>query len=92
MAEAGCTPGQAALAWVAGRIAPAAIPIVGARTAAQLRENLACLDIVLTDTQRQRLDDASSIDLGFPHDFLTREGTRPYLYGDFADRIDGPPR
>jgi hypothetical protein len=33
------------------------------------------------------LNDASQIDLGFPHEFL--EGTRAVTYGGYYDEIDG---
>ncbi|MEZ4386755.1 MAG: aldo/keto reductase [Candidatus Krumholzibacteriia bacterium] len=90
--ELGCTAGQAALAWVRQREKPVMIPIIGARTAAQLRENLGCLQITFGEAQRQRLEAASAIDLGFPHEFLQRASTQPYLHGEFGDRIDPPSR
>jgi hypothetical protein len=64
------------------------IPIVGARTAEQLRENLGCLDLELIPEQRARLDAASAIDLGFPHDFLRQDTIRGYVHGDNFARID----
>lgn len=90
--EVGCTASQAALAWVRQRDKPVMIPIVGARRAEQLRENLKCLDVVFSDDHRARLEQASRIDLGFPHEFLQRDATQQYLHGNFQDRIDGSPR
>jgi len=46
------------------------IPIVGARTLAQAKENFGCLAHPLSEAERVRLDQASRIELGFPHDFL----------------------
>jgi aryl-alcohol dehydrogenase-like predicted oxidoreductase len=69
--EIGRSPAQVALAWVRqgeGVI----VPLVGARTRDQLDDNLGCLDLVLTPEQKARLDDASAIELGFPHDFLAQ--------------------
>jgi aryl-alcohol dehydrogenase-like predicted oxidoreductase len=69
--EIGRSPAQVALAWVRqgeGVI----VPLVGARTPAQLDDNLGCLDLVVTPEQKARLDDASAIELGFPHDFLAQ--------------------
>jgi aryl-alcohol dehydrogenase-like predicted oxidoreductase len=69
--EIGRSPAQVALAWVRqgeGVI----VPLVGARTKQQLEDNLGCLDLVLTPEQKARLDDASAIELGFPHDFLAQ--------------------
>jgi aryl-alcohol dehydrogenase-like predicted oxidoreductase len=69
--EVGRTPAQVALAWV--RQGPGVIvPLVGARTRAQLDDNVGCLELTLTPEQQQRLDDASKIELGFPHEFLAQ--------------------
>ena len=67
--ELGVTPSQVAIAWVCGGEGNI-IPLVGARTAAQLEDNLGALDVTLTDAQLKRLNDASAISLGFPHDML----------------------
>jgi aryl-alcohol dehydrogenase-like predicted oxidoreductase len=86
--QIGCTPNQLALAWAMQNPLVPVIPIVGARTADQFRENLGCLEVAISETQRGRLDDISQIELGFPHDFLRRETTQPHLHGDFQGRID----
>ncbi len=86
--EIGCEPGQAALAWVRRAAGPAMIPIVGARTADQLTANLRCLEVELSDDQLSRLDVASRVDLGFPHEFLRKDPIRAYVHGNFADRVD----
>ncbi|MBD3221318.1 aldo/keto reductase [bacterium] len=90
--QIGCTPNQAALAWVKARSAPLMIPIVGARTADQLRENLGCLEVTFTTEQLEGLSEVSAIDLGFPHEFLRKDSTRTVLHGEFADRIDAERR
>lgn len=65
------TPAVVALAWL--RAQPARpIPILGSRTAAQLEELLGCLDLDLPDDASRRLDAASAVPLGYPHDFLDR--------------------
>jgi aryl-alcohol dehydrogenase-like predicted oxidoreductase len=67
--EIGRTPAQVALNWV--RQADAEIvPLVGARVAEQLRENLGCLEFSLDDRAMRRLNEVSRIELGFPRDFL----------------------
>lgn len=86
--EMGCAPGQAALAWVRQQSPAVTIPLLGARTLDQLRENLGCLSLVLNQEQLVRLNAASAIDLGFPHEFLQKETIRPYIHGEFFDRID----
>lgn len=80
-AEAGHEPAQVALAWTLENPAVTA-PIVGARTLAQLEQNLAALDVRLTDDQLARLEAASAIELGFPHDFLTLPMVRNVVFGE----------
>jgi aryl-alcohol dehydrogenase-like predicted oxidoreductase len=80
--ENGCTPAQAAIAWVLARPAPpTVIPIVGARTEAQTAENLAALDVRLDEDALARLDDAGRPQLGFPRDFLESNGVRELIFG-----------
>jgi aryl-alcohol dehydrogenase-like predicted oxidoreductase len=67
--ELGCTPAQVALAWTL--LNPAVTsPILGARTLAQLQDNLGALDLRFSDEHIGRLDAASRIELGFPHELL----------------------
>jgi hypothetical protein len=64
------------------------IPIVGARRLAQFRDNLACLDLKLDGAQLKRLDSASHVELGFPHDFYDRDMVKGLLYGGLRDKLD----
>jgi hypothetical protein len=48
----------------------------------QLEDNLGALSVTLDDHQKKRLDEASAIDLGFPHAFLQRALTRNVMFGD----------
>jgi aryl-alcohol dehydrogenase-like predicted oxidoreductase len=77
---------QVALAWLRYRCVPV-IPILGARKLAQLQDNLASLDLMLSPAQGQTLDDASRIEMGFPHDFYTKDMVRTFVYGGLRDRI-----
>jgi aryl-alcohol dehydrogenase-like predicted oxidoreductase len=79
--ELGRPPSQVALAWVSNRPGVTA-PIIGARTLAQLEDNLGSLDVTLTGDQLGRLEAASAVELGFPHDFLARPLTRTVMFGD----------
>ena len=54
----------------------------------QFRDNLACLDLNLSESQVARLDAASRIELGFPHDFYGRDLVKGLVYGGLRDRID----
>jgi aryl-alcohol dehydrogenase-like predicted oxidoreductase len=79
-AELGHTVSQIALAWVRSRGLDV-IPIVGARTPAQLAENLKALDFVLPAEALARLDAATAIELGFPHDFINEDSLAGFVYG-----------
>ena len=83
------TPSQVALNWIRQRQNDKAvmIPILGARTEAQVKDNLGCLDFELTSDQLKRLDEKSKIQLGFPHDFMS-EAARVFLYGNTFSLID----
>jgi aryl-alcohol dehydrogenase-like predicted oxidoreductase len=78
--ELGKTPSQVALAWTMLNNSVTA-PIIGARTSAQLEDNLGALDVQLDDELCQRLNRATAIDLGFPHSFLERDMTREVMFG-----------
>jgi aryl-alcohol dehydrogenase-like predicted oxidoreductase len=83
------TPSQVALNWIRQRQNDKAvmIPIVGARTEVQVKDNLGCLDFELTSDQLKRLDEKSKIQLGFPHDFMS-EAARIFLYGNTFSLTD----
>jgi aryl-alcohol dehydrogenase-like predicted oxidoreductase len=67
----GRTPAQVALAWVR-QGQGVVIPLVGAKTREQLDDNLGCLEFELDSNDKAALDEASHIELGFPHDFLAQ--------------------
>lgn len=88
--EVGCTPSQVAIRWMMERPATM-IPLIGARNTEQLNDNLDVLDVSLSDEQIARLDEVSSIKLGFPHEFLQSDGVRHNLYGGTYNLIDPKP-
>jgi aryl-alcohol dehydrogenase-like predicted oxidoreductase len=53
--EKGCAPGQLALAWVLAQ-GDDVVPIPGTKRRPYLEENVAALEVVLTDADRKRLD------------------------------------
>jgi aryl-alcohol dehydrogenase-like predicted oxidoreductase len=77
---------QVALAWLRFRPVPV-IPIIGARKLPQLKDNLASSDVSLSAEQLKTLDEASRIELGFPHEFYRRDLVRGLVYGGMGDRI-----
>ena len=85
--ETGHPPSQVALNWLRQRQTPV-IPIIGARRAAQVQDNLKCLDWQLTDEQLAKLDNATKIEVGFPHDFLANDFVRQMVFGGTHAMID----
>jgi aryl-alcohol dehydrogenase-like predicted oxidoreductase len=73
--EAGKTPAQVAINWLLGRPGITA-PIVGARTIAQLENNLGACGWSLDAEQVRRLDDGSAIPLPYPYDELAQAERR----------------
>jgi aryl-alcohol dehydrogenase-like predicted oxidoreductase len=85
-AKAGRTPSQIAINWVRQR-PYSMIPILGARSEKQLKDNLGCLDFELTPEQIDCLNEASPIDLGFPHSFLSSSHVRGLIFGKTFPQI-----
>lgn len=86
--EVGASPAQVALSWLRQQPYEGLIPIVGARRLPQIRDSLGCLEVTLAPEQLERLHAVSRIELGFPHEFLQREGIRKVLYGGVADQME----
>jgi aryl-alcohol dehydrogenase-like predicted oxidoreductase len=86
--EVGRSMSQVAINWVRQQShSNVIVPILGARSEKQIRDNLAVLEWALTSEQLAQLTDASPIDYGFPRDFLER-GARNYIFGKTFDQID----
>ncbi|CAD0217439.1 aldo/keto reductase [Agrobacterium tumefaciens] len=62
----GVSAAQIALAWLIGRKAVTSI-IIGGRTEAQFKDNLAAADLQLSAEERKRLDDVSLLPLLYPY-------------------------
>ena len=67
--ELGCTPAQVALAWTL-RDRAITSPVIGARTPAQLKDNLGALAVSFSADQLARLDAVSAVPPVFPMDVL----------------------
>lgn len=65
----GAAPSAVALAWLLARPELSTV-IVGARTVAQLEQNLAALQVQLTSSEVAALDAASTPAWGYPYDFI----------------------
>ncbi len=91
-AETGRPATHVAIAWLVDRAAASTtslIPILGPRTRAQLDGTLGALDLVLTRDQVARLDAASAVPLGVPHEQLAQNAAG--YTGGKADLIDRSP-
>lgn len=94
----GKTPAQVALNWVraqdsaiggaAGGERGVIVPIIGARTVEQVKDNLGALKWKLTKKDLAELDEASRVELGFPHDFLNMEVIKNVVYGSTLKDTD----
>ncbi|MEM1113200.1 MAG: aldo/keto reductase [Pseudomonadota bacterium] len=76
---------QVALAWVRQR---GTIPIIGARTLAQLKDNLSSLKVTLSEQQMATLNSASAFRKGHPYDFFDKPLVRDLTTGGMGDLID----
>jgi aryl-alcohol dehydrogenase-like predicted oxidoreductase len=69
--ECETTATAVSLAWLLMKPAVSSV-IFGARNPSQLDDNLKAVEVVLTDDQMKKLDDASAFDWHYPYDFFTR--------------------
>lgn len=83
----GYTPAQVALRWVMQQQG-VIVPIVGARKTEQMAENLKAIAFTLSAEDIFALSEASAIEPGFPHDFLSSENVRNIIYGEQQHNID----
>jgi aryl-alcohol dehydrogenase-like predicted oxidoreductase len=84
--ETGRSLAQVALAWLRYRPVPV-IPIIGARKLSQFQDNLASFDLTLSADQLKTLEEASRIELGFPHDIYATAMFHSICYGGLRDQI-----
>lgn len=90
----GVSAAQVALAWTIGRPGITSV-IIGGRTEAQFRDNLAAAELKLTDEERGRLDRVSELPVLYPywHQLNTaRDRLSPAdlsLLGPYIDRAGG---
>jgi len=86
--EIGAAVGQIATRWVSAK---GVIPIIGNPTLPQIETNLGVLSVNLTSEQIHRLDEASAIALGSPHELVASANARRQQHGGRIDSVD-PPR
>jgi len=86
-AELGRSSAQVAINWIRARKGPVTIPILGATKAKQLVDSMGCLAFDLEPEHVRRLDEASPIELGFPHDFLETDHVLQLIHGETHPRL-----
>jgi aryl-alcohol dehydrogenase-like predicted oxidoreductase len=87
-AELGEPSAAVALAWLLSRGPAPVIPILGARRADQLAENLRAAELRLPDEELRRLDEVSAIELTFPQRFLQADDMRRSVHGDTFGKVE----
>ena len=86
--EIGRRPSQVAINWVRQQQRGVIIPIIGARSERQIKENLASLDFTLTPEQLQQLNKASDYQPLFPHSFLGDQQIQSLIHSTTLPLID----
>jgi aryl-alcohol dehydrogenase-like predicted oxidoreductase len=87
--EIGRSPSQVAINWVRQQQRRAEIiPVLGARTEVQMKDNLAVLDFELSAEQLERLTGAVPFEQSFPNGFLHSDHVRGLIFGDTFASID----
>ena len=83
--ETGKSMSQVAINWGRQNARAHVIPILGARSEDQLKDNLGAIDWSLTGEQYKRLDEVSAIEMGFPHGLIKGSDI---IFGTTFDKID----
>lgn len=85
--EIGCTPAQVAIRWIRNQPGNL-IPILGCRTENQIRDNLGCLNVDLSEEHISALNAIADFKMGFPNDFLHSDHVRRLIFGETFHSID----
>jgi aryl-alcohol dehydrogenase-like predicted oxidoreductase len=88
--ELGCSPAQLALAWLLHRRPLAVVPIIGARTLAQLEDNLAATRVTLDAETVAALDALKPPAPAYPNSLLDSPFFRSMMFA--GHHADFPPR
>jgi aryl-alcohol dehydrogenase-like predicted oxidoreductase len=91
-AEIGCTSAQLALAWIAQRSTSCVIPIIGARTVVQLRENLGSVAIRLEREQVAQLDELTALAPEYPQALFASDFFQTMMFGELRESVQMPRR
>ncbi len=89
--DLGASSAQVATAWVMSR-GYRFLPIVGARKVSQIEDTIGAAKLKLSAEHLSRLEGASRIELGFPHDFLASGGVQDLVKTELRARLRPRPR
>ncbi|CDX57989.1 putative sterigmatocystin biosynthesis dehydrogenase stcV [Mesorhizobium plurifarium] len=78
--EMGAEPAQVAIAWLLTNPAVTS-PIIGMRTLAQYESNVGALNVAFSEAHLALLDEASRVEMGFPHDMLASPLRKAFIFG-----------
>jgi aryl-alcohol dehydrogenase-like predicted oxidoreductase len=88
-AEVGCSPSAFALAAILSkRSYGPIIPVLGARSATQIADNLRCLDVDLDHEAFRAIDAETAVELGYPHDLLASDVIEGFTLSGVASGLD----
>lgn len=87
-AQIGCSPSQVAINWVRQQKHAQIIPILGARTLEQIKDNLGVLDFELSDDQIKEINSLSDFQVGFPRSFLHDDYVLELVHGKTYGNLD----
>ncbi len=79
--ETGKCPAQVAIRWLMDKDRNN-IPIIGAGKLSHLEDNLGAAEFSLSQEHMDKLDEVSSVELGFPHEFLNSEHIQKIIHGN----------
>ena len=83
------TPSQVAINWVRQQQSKAQIiPILGARTLNQLKDNMGVLDFDLSPKQLQYIVELSDFKPGYPWSFMHEEYVLELIHGKTYQKLD----
>jgi aryl-alcohol dehydrogenase-like predicted oxidoreductase len=88
--ETGCSTAQLALAWMMQRSPAGVIPIIGARSHAQLLDNLGATQIDLDPSAISALDQLTAPAAAYPHTLFRSDFFRQMMYGELAESLASP--
>lgn len=86
--DIGCSTAQLALAWMMRRSQACVVPVIGARKASQLEDNLGAVDVEVSEAQLAKLDALTGLEPEYPHTLYASEFFNTMMYGEVRERIE----